>query len=82
LVISTLSWGFHYPISTYIKSVFNLLNDKGLLILDLRKGETSNEELRKLLENFNIEIINSKRKYHFRHSILNSISSLVIFSVT
>jgi len=63
LVISTISWGFHYPISTYLKSVFNLLNDKGILILDLRNGETSNKELRKLLENFNIEIIDSERKY-------------------
>ena len=63
LVISTISWGFHYPISTYINSVINLLNDKGILIFDLRTEETSNEELKRLLENFNIEIIDSEIKY-------------------
>ena len=39
------------------------LNDKGILILDLRKGKTFNGELRKLQENFYIEIIDSEKKY-------------------
>ena len=37
LVISLISWGFHYPLSQYLDDVYELLNDSGTLILDLRK---------------------------------------------
>jgi len=37
LVISLISWGFHYPLSQYLDEVYKLLNDSGTLILDLRK---------------------------------------------
>jgi len=37
LVISLISWGFHYPLSQYLDDVYELLNDGGTLILDLRK---------------------------------------------
>lgn len=36
--ISLISWGFHYPVSTYLDKVYTLLNKKGVLILDIRKG--------------------------------------------
>ena len=39
LVVSFLSWGFHYPASTYARQVFNVLVPGGKLILDLRKGQ-------------------------------------------
>ena len=42
---------------------WRLLKVEGILIFDLRTGETSNEELKRLLENFNIEIIDSEIKY-------------------
>ena len=38
LVLSLISWGFHYPIGTYLDKVYNLLNEGGKLILDIRKG--------------------------------------------
>lgn len=38
LALSLLSWGFHYPVSTYLDKVYTLLNERGVLILDIRKG--------------------------------------------
>jgi SAM-dependent methyltransferase len=38
IVLSLLSWGFHYPVNTYLDKVYALLNRKGVLILDIRKG--------------------------------------------
>lgn len=36
LIISLLSWGFHYPVEGYLTQVTQRLN--GVLILDIRKG--------------------------------------------
>lgn len=38
LVISLISWGFHYPLETYLDRVMNALAPGGRLILDVRKG--------------------------------------------
>jgi len=38
LVISLISWGFHYPVSIYLEKVYDLLNGDGTLILDVRKN--------------------------------------------
>ena len=38
LVLSLISWGFHYPVGVYLEKVYNLLNDEGGLILDVRKN--------------------------------------------
>ena len=59
LVISTISWGFHYPINIYVKSVFNLLSKDGVLIVDLRKDSGGLTDLKTL---FNVEIIEQKGK--------------------
>lgn len=37
LVISMISWGFHYPVETYLERVHALLRPGGTLILDVRK---------------------------------------------
>ena len=34
LIISSLSWGWHYPVSTYLDQVYDLLRDGGHLIMD------------------------------------------------
>ena len=36
IVISLISWGFHYPISTYIDIVDSIISKNGLVILDIR----------------------------------------------
>lgn len=38
LVLSLVSWGFHYPVSIYLDKVYDLLNEEGTLILDIRKN--------------------------------------------
>ncbi|MCP3941554.1 MAG: hypothetical protein GY710_08745 [Desulfobacteraceae bacterium] len=37
LVLSLISWGFHYPVNIYLEKVYKLLGDGGTLILDIRK---------------------------------------------
>jgi len=36
LIISLISWGFHYPVNTYVEKVYQLLNKNGVVILDIR----------------------------------------------
>lgn len=61
LVISLISWGFHYPVSTYLDQVYDLLNVDGRLIIDVRK-ESDGEEL--LESKFgSIEVIYEARKH-------------------
>lgn len=38
VAVSLLSWGFHYPVSTYLPMVTRVLLPGGRLILDVRKG--------------------------------------------
>ena len=38
LIISTISWGYHYPVDLYIDSVFSIMSKNGTLILDVRKN--------------------------------------------
>ena len=46
LVVSLISWGFHYPLSTYLDQVYGLLKTRGHLIIDLRHGHDVLEELK------------------------------------
>jgi len=41
LVISLISWGFHYPLSTYLAQVYEKMASGGTLIIDVRKILTS-----------------------------------------
>lgn len=45
LIISIISWGFHYPVDTYLDEVFNKLNVGGILIIDVRKESNGQEQL-------------------------------------
>lgn len=45
LVISIASWGFHFPLSTYLEQVERVLAPGGRLILDLRRDQGQEEEL-------------------------------------
>lgn len=48
LVLSLLSWGYHYPVSTYAQQVQAALVSGGTLILDIRVGTGGRAELEKL----------------------------------
>ncbi|PIQ73281.1 hypothetical protein CO026_02705 [Candidatus Kaiserbacteria bacterium CG_4_9_14_0_2_um_filter_41_32] len=47
LITSFISWGFHYPVSTYIEPVKKSLTDNGVLIIDVRKESGGLEEIKK-----------------------------------
>ncbi len=38
LILSLISWGFHYPVSVYLTRAHEILSDDGRLVLDVRKG--------------------------------------------
>ena len=59
LVISTIAWGFHFPVSTYLEEVVNLMGENSLLIMDLRSGTGGFEDLSK---HFHIRTIESGLK--------------------
>ena len=45
LVVSLASWGFHYPLSTYLEPVHRALAPGGRLILDVRRDQGQEQEL-------------------------------------
>jgi len=38
IIISLLSWGFHYPLNIYLDQVEKLLKNNGILIIDIREN--------------------------------------------
>jgi SAM-dependent methyltransferase len=46
LVISLISWGFHYPVSVYLPEVARVLSPHGSIILDVRKDSPGLDDLR------------------------------------
>lgn len=51
MVISLLSWGWHYPIEDYLEQVYDLMSSKGILIIDVRHNTDGRENLEKKFEN-------------------------------
>lgn len=50
LVISTLAWGFHFPVDTYAPAVSKLIAEEGRIILDIRRDSDGIEQLEKLFQ--------------------------------
>ncbi len=46
VVISLISWCFHYPAETYLDEVCRVLKPGGILIVDVRKGTDGEERIR------------------------------------
>jgi SAM-dependent methyltransferase len=61
LAISLLSWGFHYPIETYLNKVYDLLNKGGSLIIDIRIGTNGINALNNIFNK--VEVILTETKY-------------------
>ena len=61
LVISLISWGFHYPVNIYLDRVYNLLNNSGVIIMDTKKKTNGIETLKKKFKK--VFIIMEKEKY-------------------
>ena len=61
IIISLLSCGFHYPVTTYIQEIVNCRN--GIVILDIRKGSDQMIELKK---HFNSIVVMTEYSKHER----------------
>lgn len=61
LVLSLLSWGFHYPVETYLDYVCEHLTDAGAVIIDVRRGTAGRETLASRFAS--LEIIDETAKY-------------------
>ena len=63
LIFSLLSYGHHYPVSTYVKEIKRLLSQGGVLILDLRVIDGVTQGLKELQKNgFSCEIFRHRRR--------------------
>lgn len=47
LVVSSIAWGFHFPINTYVKEVKSAMKVGAVLVVDIRKGTDGLEQLKK-----------------------------------
>lgn len=61
LIISIISWGFHYPVSTYLEEVYHSLSNNGVLIMDIRKGTGGEEEIKDRFGN--CEVVSEYEKH-------------------
>ena len=61
IVISLISWGFHYPVSAYLFEVYRKMNKNGILLLDIRKNANGEKEIEKRFGNY--QIIFQTKKY-------------------
>lgn len=54
LVFSLISWGFHYPMSTYLERVHQILKPGGRLIVDVRRGTDGIGEITEVFGNSSV----------------------------
>ena len=54
LVISLISWRFHYPVETYLDKVSNLLSEEGIIIMDIRKNTNGIDVIKQKFSKFDI----------------------------
>ncbi len=61
VILSLISWGFHYPVEVYLDDAYDALSDAGVLIIDIRKN-TGGKQI--LSEKFSsVETIATSKKY-------------------
>ncbi len=60
LVISLISWGFHYPVTVYLQEVMRVLAPGGSLIMDVRRDSSGLDDLRGAFANLAIIAEQSK----------------------
>jgi len=54
IVLSLLSWGFHYPIATYLIQVYERLASGGMVIIDVRKDAEGVQEIERLFGSYTV----------------------------
>jgi len=61
LVLSLISWGYHYPLVTYLDEVVEILNERGVIIIDLRMGTDGMQALQERFEIVDVIFKNKKQ---------------------
>jgi SAM-dependent methyltransferase len=65
LIVSTVSWGFHYPIATYAKVASEALGQDGKIVLDVRRTKSSDYELAAAFPGWTTQrIAGADKRYH------------------
>lgn len=59
LILSLRSWGYHYPVETYMPAAYNALKPGGTLIIDIRRGQPESTQAEHWQD---IEILDQDRK--------------------
>jgi hypothetical protein len=63
LVVSFISWGFHYSLEEYWKAILDRINYESVIVLDIRRGASSFSFLYSQ-NNLKIDLIESYDKYN------------------
>lgn len=61
IIISLISWGFHYPASTYLNNAYDKLNKNGVLIIDIKKSTGGENEIMEKFGNCKVIFENKER---------------------
>lgn len=61
VILSLISWGFHYPVEVYLDEAFDALSDNGVLILDVRKDTDGKDILSRKFSS--VEVILNGEKH-------------------
>ncbi len=69
LVVSLISWGYHYPVSTYLDSAYALLRKTGSLIIDIREGSNGLDTLVSKFGGSNVSVILNSKKFLRVHAV-------------
>jgi SAM-dependent methyltransferase len=54
VIISFISWGFHYSIDTYLKETAQVLSEQGVMLLDIRRSSDAIEKLKCCFSNVQV----------------------------
>ena len=54
LVLSLLSWGFHYPVDVYLEKVVQSLKSSGALFIDIRRDTDGMDKLKSAFKEVNV----------------------------
>ena len=60
IIISTLSYGYHYPVETYLEKINQILSKNGVLIIDIRENTDGIKKVGKIFPY--IDIISNYNK--------------------
>jgi SAM-dependent methyltransferase len=61
-IVSVVSWGFHYPLETYLADVDRTLSEGGILVIDVREGTNAEQKLQAIGEVETVEVSRRRQR--------------------